>query len=135
MKDESMKTNPAEEALKVPGAKPTLPISIGKKVSDRGARAESGVAVTIVIGAGMIFGGIARISAAFFADSFGSGALAFLWGLLVASSGFYMFTNPGVGLATLTLILSMLFFVSHREERGVPRQLIRGRTRTDRGTI
>lgn len=75
-----------------------------------------GVAVTMVIGAGMIFGGIARLLAAFFADSFGSGALAFLWGLLVASSGFYMFTNPGVGLATLTLVLSMLFFVSGLSE-------------------
>lgn len=44
-----------------------------------------GIAVTMVIGVTMIFGGIARLSAAFFADSFGSGALAFLWGLLVAS--------------------------------------------------
>lgn len=75
-----------------------------------------GVAVTMVIGVGMILGGIARLSAAFFADSFGSGALAFLWGLFVASLGFYMFTNPGVGLATLTLVLSMLFFVSGLSE-------------------
>lgn len=75
-----------------------------------------GVAVTMIIGVGMIFGGIARLSAAFFADSFGSGALAFLWGLLVASTGFYMLTNPGAGLMTLTMVLSILFFVSGLSE-------------------
>jgi len=35
-----------------------------------------------------------------------------LWGLIVAATGFYIFTNPGVGLVTLTLVLSMIFFVS-----------------------
>jgi uncharacterized membrane protein HdeD (DUF308 family) len=57
-------------------------------------------------------GGIARLFAAFQADSFGSGALAFIWGLLVAVAGFHIFTNPGLGLVTLTLVLSTLFFVS-----------------------
>lgn len=71
-----------------------------------------GLAVTLVIGVAMIFGGVARLFAAFAADSFGSGALAFLWGLLVAATGFYIFTNPGVGLVTLTLVLSVLFFVN-----------------------
>ncbi len=71
-----------------------------------------GLAVTTFIGFLMLAAGIARLFAAFFADSFGSGALAFLWGLLVAGTGFYMFTNPGLGLATITLVLSMMFFVS-----------------------
>lgn len=88
-----------------------------------GAPLAGGVAVVVVIGVGMVFGGVARLAAAFFADSFGSGALAFLWGLLVASSGFFMLTNPGVGLATLTLVLSMLFFVSGLSECVVAFQL------------
>jgi len=71
-----------------------------------------GLTVTLVIGMAMIFGGIARLVAAFAADSFGIGALAFVWGLIVAATGFYIFTNPGVGLVTLTLVLSMMFFVS-----------------------
>ena len=75
-----------------------------------------GLAVTTVIGFAMLVGGIARLFAAFFADSFGTGALAFLWGLLVAATGFYIFTNPGLGLATLTIVLSMMFFVSGLSE-------------------
>ena len=71
-----------------------------------------GLAVTIVLGLSLVIGGVARLFAAFAADSFGSGALAFVWGLLVAASGFYIFTNPGLGLASLTLVLSMMFFVS-----------------------
>jgi hypothetical protein len=45
-KQEKLSPVPSEK----PGAKPTLPISIGKKASDMEARAESGVAVTMVIG-------------------------------------------------------------------------------------
>ena len=71
-----------------------------------------GLTVTVMIGLVMLVGGVARLVASFAADSFGSGALAFLWGLLLATGGFYMFTNPGLGLAALTLMLSMMFFVS-----------------------
>lgn len=71
-----------------------------------------GLAVTIILGVAMILGGIVRLFTAFGSDSFGAGALAFLWGLLVAGSGFYFVTNPGLGLATLTLVLSMVFFIN-----------------------
>ncbi len=71
-----------------------------------------GLAVAVVMGVAMIVGGVARLVAAFAADSFGIGALAFVWGLLVAAAGFYIFTNPGVGLVTLTLVLSMMFSVN-----------------------
>jgi len=77
-----------------------------------GAPLAGGLTVTLVIGVAMIVGGVARLFAAFAADSFGIGALAFVWGLIVAATGFYIFTNPGVGLVTLTLVLSMMFFVS-----------------------
>lgn len=71
-----------------------------------------GLAVTMFLGAALMVGGLARLFAAFGADSFGSGALASLWGLLVAVSGFYIFANPGLGLATLTLVVAMMFFAS-----------------------
>lgn len=77
-----------------------------------GAPLAGGLTVALVIGVAMILGGIARLFTAFAADSFGGGALAFLWGLLTAAAGFYIFTNPGVGLVTLTLVLSMMFFVN-----------------------
>lgn len=71
-----------------------------------------GLAVTMLLGSGILLVGIFRLVTAFGADSFGSGALAFIWGLLVAAAGFHIITNPGLGLATLTLLLAMMFFVS-----------------------
>ena len=44
-------------------------------------------------------------------DSFGAGALTFLWGLIVAATGFYFVIRPGVGLATLTLVVAMVLFM------------------------
>lgn len=69
-----------------------------------------GLTVTMLLGAGLVVGGIARLFAAFGADSFGAGALAFLWGLLVAVAGFYILTNPTLGLASLTMVLAVMFF-------------------------
>ena len=71
-----------------------------------------GLAVTMFLGAALMIGGIVRLFAAFGADSFGTGALAFLWGLLVAVSGFYILMNPGLGLVTLTLVLAIMFFAT-----------------------
>jgi uncharacterized membrane protein HdeD (DUF308 family) len=45
------------------------------------------------------------------ADSFGAGALAFLWGLIVSATGFYFVIRPGIGLANLTLVVAMVFFM------------------------
>ncbi|MEZ4600379.1 MAG: HdeD family acid-resistance protein [Syntrophotaleaceae bacterium] len=77
-----------------------------------GSPLAGGLVVTMVLGVSLIISGIARLFAAFAADSFGAGTLAFVWGLLVASTGFYIFTNPGLGLATLTLAISLMLFVS-----------------------
>lgn len=71
-----------------------------------------GIGMVSFIGVLMIVAGIARLVGAFSAGSFGAGALSFVWGILVATAGFFMLSNPGVGLATLTLMLSMMFFVS-----------------------
>jgi len=71
-----------------------------------------GLAVVTLLGFGLMVGGFARLLAAFGAGSFGAGALAFLWGLLMAVSGFYLLMTPGLGLATLTLVLAAMFFAN-----------------------
>lgn len=71
-----------------------------------------GLTVTMLLGAGLMVGGVVRLFAAFGAGSFGAGALAFLSGLFAAVLGFYLLANPGFGLATLTLVVAMLFFAS-----------------------
>jgi uncharacterized membrane protein HdeD (DUF308 family) len=78
-----------------------------------------GLVVTMVLGISLIVAGIARLFTAFAADSFGAGTLAFVWGLLVATTGFFVFTNPGVGLATLTLVISIMLFISGLSECAV----------------
>ena len=71
----------------------------------------AGLAVTVMVGIALLMGGGARLVGAFMADSFGAGALAFLWGLFVATTGFYFVIRPGVGLVNLTLVVAMIFFV------------------------
>ena len=70
----------------------------------------AGLAVTVMVGVAFLIGGGARLVTAFMADSFGTGALMFLWGLLVATAGFYFVIRPGIGLATLTLVVAMVLF-------------------------
>jgi uncharacterized membrane protein HdeD (DUF308 family) len=71
----------------------------------------AGLAVTVMVGIALLLGGGARIVGAFMADSFGAGALALLWGLVVATTGFYFVIRPGIGLADLTLVVAMVFFM------------------------
>jgi len=76
-----------------------------------GAPLASGLGVTIFIGVALAIGGGARIIAAFGADSFGQGALAFIGGLLGAVAGVILATRPGLGLATLTLLIGSYLLV------------------------
>jgi len=71
----------------------------------------AGLAVTMMVGIAFLLGGGARIAGAFVADSFGAGALTFLWGLVVAATGFYFVIRPGIGLETLTLVVAIVLFV------------------------
>ena len=71
----------------------------------------AGLAVTVMVGVALLVAGGARLAGAFMADSFGEGALATLWGLLVAATGFYFVIRPGVGLANLTLVVAMVLFM------------------------
>ncbi len=71
----------------------------------------TGVAITISIGLILLVTGAAQIVFAFQSDSFGSGALKFGFGLLAGLCGLSLVTQPGAGLATITLFLAVWFFI------------------------
>ena len=65
----------------------------------------SGLGVSILIGIALVIAGVARTVGAFSAGSFGQGALAFVGGILTFVAGVILTGRPGLGLATLTLLL------------------------------
>lgn len=69
----------------------------------------AGISVALIVGALLAFSGISQLILAFRAGSFGEGLLVFLFGLLGAVVGFYMLAQPGVALASLTLVLAAYF--------------------------
>jgi uncharacterized membrane protein HdeD (DUF308 family) len=71
----------------------------------------TGVAITISIGLILLVTGAAQIVFAFQSDSFGSGALKFGFGVLAGLCGISLVTQPGAGLATITLFLAVWFFI------------------------
>jgi uncharacterized membrane protein HdeD (DUF308 family) len=71
----------------------------------------AGLTVTVMVGIALLVGGGARLIGAFMADSFGTGALIFVWGLIVSTTGFYFVIRPGIGLESLTLTVAILLFV------------------------
>jgi uncharacterized membrane protein HdeD (DUF308 family) len=71
----------------------------------------TGLGVTVVIGFVMVIAGIARTVAAFHAGSFGQGALAFLGAILTLVGGVVLVTRPGIGLASLTLMLGIYLLI------------------------
>ena len=76
-----------------------------------GAPLLSGLGVAIMIGIALVIGGIARTVSAFYAGSFGQGALAFIGGILTFVAGVVLVFRPGFGLATLTLALGVYLLV------------------------
>ena len=70
-----------------------------------GSPLASGLTVAIIIGVSMTIGGVARTIGAFSAGSFGQGTLAFIGGILTFVAGLIVVARPGIGLATLTLML------------------------------
>jgi uncharacterized membrane protein HdeD (DUF308 family) len=71
----------------------------------------SGIAVTLFIGGLLAFMGVLQIIAAFKSGQWGSGIVGTLIGLLSIAAGLLMIFRPGLGLASLTLLLAAYFLV------------------------
>lgn len=71
----------------------------------------AGLSIALAVGALLILGGIAQLVFVFHSGSLGQGLLTFALGALSVVIGGIMFAQPGVGLATLTLMLAAYFVV------------------------
>jgi uncharacterized membrane protein HdeD (DUF308 family) len=71
----------------------------------------SGIAATFMLAALLLISGFATVIFAFGSESFGSGVLRFLFGGITVLAALWMFGNPGMALASLTLFLAIYFFV------------------------
>ena len=71
----------------------------------------AGLSVTIAVGVLLVVSGVSRLFLAFKMGSFGRGLLMFALGVLTLLVGGYMVARPGMGLATLTLVLAAYLFV------------------------
>jgi uncharacterized membrane protein HdeD (DUF308 family) len=88
----------------------------------------TGLGVSMFIGIMLVIGGVARSIGAFHADSFGQGTLAFIGGILTFVAGVILATRPGVGLATLTLMIGAYLLVD-----GISGALLAFRVRPTKG--
>ena len=71
----------------------------------------AGLSVTIAVGVLLLVSGVSRLFLAFKMGSFGRGLLMFALGALTLVAGGYLVARPGMGLATLTLVLAAYLFV------------------------
>lgn len=71
----------------------------------------AGLSVTIAVGVLLVVSGFSRLFLAFKMGSFGRGLLMFVLGALTLVAGGYLVARPGMGLATLTLVLAAYLFV------------------------
>ena len=88
----------------------------------------SGLIVSVSIGVALAIGGGARTIAAFSAGSFGQDTLAFIGGILTFGAGLILAARPGIGLATLTLMLGAYLLVD-----GISSAILAFRVRPERG--
>ena len=88
----------------------------------------SGLGVTVLVGIAMVIAAVARTVGAFRAASFGQGALAFIGGILTLVAGVLLVARPGIGLATLTLLLGGVLLVD-----GVAGAVLAFRVRPEKG--
>jgi len=71
----------------------------------------AGLAITMMVGVLLLLAGLSRLIGALKAGSWGAGILGFLVGVLALVGGIIMLTRPGAGLAWITWLLSLYFFV------------------------
>jgi uncharacterized membrane protein HdeD (DUF308 family) len=93
-----------------------------------GSPLASGLTVAFIVGIAMTIGGVARTVGAFSAGSFGQGALAFIGGILTLGAGLIVAARPGIGLATLTLLLGGSLLVD-----GIAGAILAFRVRPEQG--
>ena len=97
-----------------------------------GSPMASGVALTYMIAVLLIIGGITRSIYAFQAGSLGKGLLMLAFGGITVLAGLALFSNPVLGLATITIILFHLF-PGRRDRRNCPRVPDQARKGVGRG--
>jgi uncharacterized membrane protein HdeD (DUF308 family) len=68
----------------------------------------AGLAVTILVGWLLIFGGVAHLLAVFSGGGAGRVVWQVLIGIVYIAGGFYFLTHPLLGLGTLTLLLAVI---------------------------
>ena len=73
--------------------------------------AVSGIAVTLMLAVLLLISGLGMLIYAFSSPHFGQGIMRFLFGGITALAGIYMFAQPGMALASLTLFLAVYFVV------------------------
>ena len=71
----------------------------------------SGIAVATLVGVFLLAAGIAQAIFAFKAGSFGEGIFTFLFGAFGILGGMVMLARPLFGLASITMVLAVYFFV------------------------
>jgi uncharacterized membrane protein HdeD (DUF308 family) len=95
-----------------------------------GSPLASGLAVVVIIGIAMTIGGVARTVGAFSAGSFSQGTLAVIGGILTFGAGLILMARPGIGLATLTLMLGGYLVVD-----GISSAVLAFRVRPETGWV
>jgi uncharacterized membrane protein HdeD (DUF308 family) len=71
----------------------------------------SGLAVTLLVAVALLVAGVAKTIFAFRAGSFGQDLMRLLFGGLTIIAGLIMLFQPGMALATLTLVLGIYFLL------------------------
>jgi uncharacterized membrane protein HdeD (DUF308 family) len=89
----------------------------------------AGLAVTILVGWLLIFGGMAHLVAAFSGGGAGRVIWQVLIGMVYIVGGFYFLTHPLLGLGTLTLLLGVIILTE-----GVFEVIVYFRTRGEGGS-
>lgn len=71
----------------------------------------TGLGVTMMLGVALIATGIAQFFYVFKSNSFGSGAMRFIFSLFATLAGIALLLLPGIGLVTITISLAVWFIV------------------------
>ena len=71
----------------------------------------TGVALTMTLGVILLAAGVSQLVYTLKSKSFGEGAMRFVFGALAILAGLSLFTQPGAGLATITVFLAVWFVV------------------------